>query len=218
MAKLRTGRLHVLTVRQVQTAGEGDHADGGGLLLRVRDASMSWVFRYTSATGRRREMGLGAVRRGSVADAGQSLTSARKQAREARDQLEAGADPIDVREQRRAAAREAEAHRRRRQRLGAVFEDAIDCGPARDHELRGDEHARRRDRRKGHPHRQRADPRAGRAVACGLIVERDKAATAVQGACAARSRRLPAQVSIALVAWVDPPCRCSRSTPAARLP
>jgi hypothetical protein len=53
-------KLHLLTTKQVQHAAEGDHSDGGGLLLRVRGESCSWVLRYTSPTGRRREMGLGA--------------------------------------------------------------------------------------------------------------------------------------------------------------
>ena len=54
-----TGTLHLLTVRQVQTAPEGDHADVGGLLLRSRGESVAWVLRYTGLSGRRREMGLG---------------------------------------------------------------------------------------------------------------------------------------------------------------
>jgi hypothetical protein len=39
--KRTTGTLHLLTARQVQLAGGGDHADGGGLLLRTsaRDAA-----------------------------------------------------------------------------------------------------------------------------------------------------------------------------------
>ena len=39
MARKRLpSRLHLLSVRELQTAGNGDHADGGGLMLRVRDA------------------------------------------------------------------------------------------------------------------------------------------------------------------------------------
>ncbi|MEJ5988404.1 hypothetical protein WG902_00275 [Ramlibacter sp. PS3R-8] len=30
---------------KVQAAGDGDLSDGGGLLLRIRGASWSWVFR-----------------------------------------------------------------------------------------------------------------------------------------------------------------------------
>lgn len=118
--KARAAKLHLLTVRQVQTAGDGDHSDGGGLLLRVRGQSASWVLRYTSPAGRRREMGLGVARRGSSAETGESLTAARKLARDARDQLLAGLDPIEERQGRREAAREAEAAtkaRKQRQQL-----------------------------------------------------------------------------------------------------
>lgn len=64
--KLTAARLHLLTVKQVQAARDGDHSDGGGLLLRARGESCSWVFRYTAPSCRRREMGLGVVRRGSA--------------------------------------------------------------------------------------------------------------------------------------------------------
>ncbi|MCE3269678.1 MAG: integrase [Ramlibacter sp.] len=108
MARVRTAaRLHLLTVKQIQNVRDGDHSDGGGLLLRIRGVSASWVFRFTSASGRRREMGLGVARRGSAV-AGDSLTSVRKQAQAARELLQQGVDPIDAREQRRAAAREVE--------------------------------------------------------------------------------------------------------------
>ena len=78
MARKRPStRLHLLSVREVQTAVDGDHSDGGGLMLRVRDALASWVFRYTAASGKRREMGLGAANRNNAAIAGASLTDAR---------------------------------------------------------------------------------------------------------------------------------------------
>jgi hypothetical protein len=68
MTRTRTAaRLHLLTVKQIQAAAEGDHNDGGGLLLRVRQSSTSWVFRYTSPTGKRREMGLGTAHRSNAA-------------------------------------------------------------------------------------------------------------------------------------------------------
>jgi integrase len=109
MTRKRTAtRLHLFTVREVQTSPDGDHSDGGGLLLRVRGESASWVLRYTAPTGRRREMGLGVARRGSLAQAGDSLTIARKLARDARDQLQAGVDPIDSRERERETAKQAE--------------------------------------------------------------------------------------------------------------
>lgn len=106
--KRPTSTLHLLSTREVQAAPDGDLADGGGLMLRVRGQSASWVFRFTAATGRRREMGLGVARRATTAQAGESLMSARKQAREARDQLQAGTDPIDDRDRRRGAAKQAE--------------------------------------------------------------------------------------------------------------
>jgi hypothetical protein len=51
--------LHVLSPREVQAAGSGDHADGGGLFLRVKESNANWLLRYTSPSGRRRDMGLG---------------------------------------------------------------------------------------------------------------------------------------------------------------
>jgi hypothetical protein len=65
--KATTTRLHLLTARQVHAAKDGDHGDGGGLMLRVRAGSGSWVLRHTAPTGKRREMGLGVADRGSLA-------------------------------------------------------------------------------------------------------------------------------------------------------
>jgi integrase len=93
----------------VQAAKDGDHSDGGGLLLRVRGESAAWVFRYTAPSGRRREMGLGVAHRGSTAQAGDTLTAARDKAHDARQLLRDGTDPLDAKEQRREALREAEA-------------------------------------------------------------------------------------------------------------
>lgn len=102
-------RLHLLAVRQVMAAKDGDHSDGGGLLLRVRGDSASWVMRYTAPTGRRREMGLGPARRSNPEQAGAGLTGARDLAHKAREQLRHGVDPIDARDGVKAAARQAEA-------------------------------------------------------------------------------------------------------------
>jgi integrase len=105
MARKRiVSNLHQLTVREVLAAGDGDHSDGGGLLLRVRGESASWVFRYTAASGRRREMGLGVARRASTAQAGDALTLARGLAHKAREQLAQEIDPIDARDGQRATA------------------------------------------------------------------------------------------------------------------
>jgi integrase len=102
-------KLHLLTARQVQAASEGDHGDGGGLLLRVQGTSASWVLRYTAPSGKRREMGLGVARRGSTAQAGETLTGARDEAHKARELLRQGIDPLNAREQQREAERTAAA-------------------------------------------------------------------------------------------------------------
>jgi integrase len=108
----RSGALHLLSVRQILTAGDGVHADGGGLSLRIAGESASWVLRYTAPSGRRREMGLGPALRTTLAQAGKSLTDARNAASAARDQLRAGLDPIEARLSSRDVARAADADRR----------------------------------------------------------------------------------------------------------
>jgi integrase len=105
--KRATARLHLLTAREVQAAGEGDHGDGGGLSLRVQGTAASWVLRYTDPTGKRREMGLGVAFRGSTKQAGDSLTTARDLAHKAREQLRNDVDPLAAREQQREAERMA---------------------------------------------------------------------------------------------------------------
>lgn len=113
MASKRTAaRLHLLTALEVRAAKDGDFSDGGGLTLRVRGDSASWVFRFTSPSGRRREMGLGIALRGSPKQAGETLAGVRDLAHRAREQLRQGVDPIEARDQRREAAREAEAARK----------------------------------------------------------------------------------------------------------
>src|SRR5438093_1594385 len=77
MRKRIASKLHLLSVREVQTARDGEHADGGGLMLRVSEASSVWVFRYTAPSGKRREMGLGIAHRSNAAQAGQSITGPR---------------------------------------------------------------------------------------------------------------------------------------------
>jgi len=104
-----SGALHLLTAREVHVAVDGDYADGGGLMLRVRGTSASWVFRFTAPSGRRREMGLGAVERNSLALAGKNLIAARDAASEARDQLRRGVDPLEARARSREAAKAQEA-------------------------------------------------------------------------------------------------------------
>lgn len=106
--RLATGTLRRLSARQIQTAGEGDHADGGNLILRVRENRCSWVFRYTAGDARRREKGLGVCHRNSVSDAGRSAIDARAMAERARTLLSAGSDPIE---------HDREAARKRREAL-----------------------------------------------------------------------------------------------------
>ncbi|MCE2660890.1 MAG: integrase arm-type DNA-binding domain-containing protein [Rubrivivax sp.] len=108
MPARKAARLNLLTVREVQHAGDGDHSDGGGLLLRVRGTFSSWVYRFTAPSGRRREMGLGAALRGSAKQAGDTLTGARELAHKAREALRQGIDPIEARERQRECLVEAE--------------------------------------------------------------------------------------------------------------
>jgi Arm DNA-binding domain len=57
---------HMLSARQVQFARERDTHDGKGLILRVQDKGAWWVLRYRVASGKRRELGLGAADRSSI--------------------------------------------------------------------------------------------------------------------------------------------------------
>lgn len=96
----RLSAAKVATIREV-----GRHGDGGGLYLQVRPLkgatdglSRSWVFRYRSRiTGKLREKGLGPI-------ADTSLAQAREFARELRNGLRQGIDPLDA----QRAAREAQ--------------------------------------------------------------------------------------------------------------
>jgi len=123
MAKrLLAAKLNLLSARQVFNAREAELSDGGGLLLRCFGSQAAWVFRYTSAAGRRREMGFGASARHSPRAAGESLALARKLAAQARAMLASNPplDPIDERAKARGAAREAERRQRedkRREKL-----------------------------------------------------------------------------------------------------
>lgn len=90
--------LHRLSALKVQKVSEpGMYPDGGDLYLKVvPPGSKTWVFRYMLG-GRRRDMGLGALR-------DLDLAGAREAAREARELVAAGIDPIDERARRRAQA------------------------------------------------------------------------------------------------------------------
>jgi hypothetical protein len=108
--RLLGAKLNLLSVRTVLNARDRELSDGGGLLLRCVGPRAAWVFRYTSATGKRREMGLGACVRQNARAAGESLALARDLAAKQRALLASDPpfDPIDERDQARAAKREAE--------------------------------------------------------------------------------------------------------------
>jgi integrase len=103
--------LNKLSDRQVRTAKAGMHGDGGNLWLQVTAGKSgqlhrSWLFRYAtgevtaSKSGKARKvervMGLGPL--DSV-----SLATARRKAADARALIATGQDPIQVRDDRRAA-------------------------------------------------------------------------------------------------------------------
>lgn len=88
-------RLTALKVERIKERGYA--ADGDGLWLQVTPSlSKSWVFRFM-LNGRAREMGLGPLRRVSLAEA-------RTKANDCRTQLLAGIDPIEARNAAHAAA------------------------------------------------------------------------------------------------------------------
>lgn len=82
------GRLAPLSVRRLKSPGY--HADGAGLYLQVGESgSRSWVLKFT-LFGRKREMGLGSV---NTYDLGE----ARERAKQYRQMVDAGIDPIEHR-------------------------------------------------------------------------------------------------------------------------
>lgn len=87
---------------------------GTGLWVRFARSSReggerapTLVWRYTAPDGRRREAGLGALRRGSAAEAAECLAQARAECNTHRAQLRQGIDPIDARHAARERARQA---------------------------------------------------------------------------------------------------------------
>jgi integrase len=85
-------QLHTLSARTVATLTQpGRHSDGGGLYLNITSSgARSWVFMW-KVDGKRREMGLGALR-------DVPLARARARAAEARQKLADGLDPIAARD------------------------------------------------------------------------------------------------------------------------
>jgi integrase len=93
-----TSRLSAVVLPKLKP---GMHSDGAGLYLQVKGRARTWIFRFTRH-GRAREMGLGPLHTVSLAEA-------RNKARECRQLLLEGQDPIEVRKAKRAEARLASA-------------------------------------------------------------------------------------------------------------
>ncbi|EJF77306.1 hypothetical protein ME7_00540 [Bartonella birtlesii LL-WM9] len=80
--------MNRLNARAVATLGAGKYNDGAGLLLHKRkDGGAQWILRYT-LHGRRREMGLGALRDVSLKQARELATGWRAVLREGRDPIQ----------------------------------------------------------------------------------------------------------------------------------
>ena len=94
---------HRLTAVRAQGISKpGLHTDGAGLYLKVGSGgAKSWVFRFMRS-GSARYLGLGSTR-------AVSLAAARGLAAQARQQLQHGLDPIEVRKRAKAEARLADA-------------------------------------------------------------------------------------------------------------
>lgn len=87
---------HLSAIKVQKNKTPGLYADGAGLYLQVTGkGAKSWIFRY-SLRSRAREMGLGSLRKVSLADA-------RRKAAECHRLLEAHVDPIEDRKRARAA-------------------------------------------------------------------------------------------------------------------
>jgi hypothetical protein len=91
-----------LRVADLQTKQAGLKCDGGNLYLRIfvsesGHVSRSWIFRYQLPGGKLRDMGLGSLN--TI-----GLAKARELAREYRELLASGVDPIEHRNSKRAQA------------------------------------------------------------------------------------------------------------------
>lgn len=99
--------INKLSVKGVAAASEpGLYGDGGNLYLQVADVdgtgiTKSWIFRFM-LNGRARKMGLGSVNDFTLAEA-------RERARQARQQVADGVDPIEARLAARDSRRKDEA-------------------------------------------------------------------------------------------------------------
>ncbi|HWN50265.1 MAG TPA: site-specific integrase [Xanthobacteraceae bacterium] len=100
--------INKLTARFVETVKKnGTYGDGGGLSLQVGSSGQakSWIFRYVTHGSKPRMMGLGSFNTIGLAEA-------RDRARECRQQVHDGIDPIEAREESQVAVR-LEAHRKK---------------------------------------------------------------------------------------------------------
>jgi integrase len=95
-----TRQFNVLSPKFVETIEKpGRYADGGGLYLQVTGGTngitKSWLFRYMRGGPTSREMGLGgaSMRKG---DGYTTLAQARQKRTKAREMLESGIDPLEV--------------------------------------------------------------------------------------------------------------------------
>jgi integrase len=100
-----TGKLTARRINKIVSKGEpGRFGDGQGLYLQISQyGTAAWLLRYITA-GRERQMGLG-----SLLDV--PLALARQRAREHRNELWSGVDPIDRRREQRASQLLARARR-----------------------------------------------------------------------------------------------------------
>jgi len=118
------------TAAEIRQLGPGLHAVGGvdGLLLRVKESgARSWVLRTTVGL-KRRDIGLGG-------HPGVGLAEARQKAREARERIEAGIDPVAQRQAARAALVAAQA-------AGITFAEAArQCHASKAQGFRNRKHA-----------------------------------------------------------------------------
>ncbi len=91
--------INKLSARKAETLKtEGMHSDGGGLYLRIADGNRYWVFRFASrTTGKDRQLGIGPTHTFSLAEA-------REKARQYRQMLAEGRDPLDERRAQEASS------------------------------------------------------------------------------------------------------------------
>lgn len=135
---MSSAKSRLLTPAVIVAIGDGDYYDPilSGLLLRVRGAAASWIYRFSSPTvkridrrgsagGVRREIGLGSARRQSFEAAEIAARTARAKALSYASEVMLGRDPAQSKRAerlaRQAAARTDERQRQREARtLGAV--------------------------------------------------------------------------------------------------